>query len=75
MVEATREAGAILLTVDSLFDKEFESEFKRRMAGHDQTLFLDHCHPSQRGHAMIANALFDLLQKRRARGPTSDDGG
>ncbi len=75
MVEATREAGAILLTVDSLFDKEFESEFKRRMAGHDQTLFLDHCHPSQRGHAMIAKALFDLLQKRQARGPTSDDGG
>jgi hypothetical protein len=68
MVEATREEGAILLTVDPLFDREFEAEFKRRMAGRDQSLFIDHCHPSQRGHAMIANAVFELLQERQPGG-------
>ena len=60
--QAAAESGARLLKVDRLFDRKLESEFQRLIDGGDQELFLDHCHPTQAGHALIAGAVRELLE-------------
>lgn len=59
---AATDSGARLLRVDELFDRSLEAEFQRMVDGDDQELFLDHCHLTQAGHALIARAVEDLLE-------------
>jgi hypothetical protein len=59
---AANEAGAVLVRVDELFDRELEAEFWRRSAGGSRKLFLDHCHPTQAGHHLIAQAVAQQLK-------------
>ena len=54
---------AVLLSVQELFDRELKAEFQRLADGGSCELFADHCHPSQKGHAMIAAAVAKLLRK------------
>ena len=51
-----------MLRVDELFDRALEAEFQRMVEGDDQELFLDHCHLTQVGHALIARAVRELLE-------------
>ena len=59
---AANEAGAVLVRVDELFDRELEAEFRRLAGGGDQQLFVDHCHPTGKGHALIAEAVRAVLK-------------
>lgn len=59
---AATDSGARLLRVDELFDRALEAEFQRLADGGDQELFLDHCHPTQAGHALIARAVRELFE-------------
>ena len=59
---AATDAGAVLLRVDELFDRELEAEFRRLAGGGDQQLFVDHCHPTGKGHALIAEAVRAVLK-------------
>ncbi len=59
---AANEAGAVLVRVDELFDRELEAEFWRLSAGGSRKLFLDHCHPTQAGHHLIAQAVAQQLK-------------
>ncbi len=60
--QAATDAGAVLLRVDGFFDRELEAEFRRLAGGANQELFVDHCHPSQAGHALIAEAVRAVLK-------------
>ena len=54
---------AVLLSVQELFDRELKAEFQRLADGASRELFADHCHPTQKGHKLIATALTNLLLK------------
>ena len=59
ITRSAREAGAVVVSVQDRFDRELQKDFQRLAAGGEQALFLDHCHPTQRGHALIAEAVRD----------------
>jgi len=61
--QAAAGTGAVLLSVEELFDRELKSEFRRLADGGSRELFADHCHPTQKGHALIAGAVAELLLK------------
>ena len=49
------------IEVEPLFNRELPDEFKRLAAKQDSQLFLDHCHPTEQGHAIIADAIAAFL--------------
>ena len=61
--QAAAGSGAVLLSVEELFDRELKAEFQRLADGGSRELFADHCHPTQKGHALIAGAVAELLLK------------
>ena len=69
IVTAARAAGAGVLDVANLFHGNglLADEFKRRAAGEDQQLFIDHCHPTEEGHRRIAAALVPEVMKALGR--------
>ena len=60
---AAADAGAVLLSVEELFNRELQAEFQRMVDGGSRELFVDHCHPTQKGHALIAQALATQLRQ------------
>ena len=61
--QAANDSGALLLSVDELFNRDLKAEFQRLSEGGSRELFTDHCHPTQKGHKLIARALTNLLLK------------
>ena len=63
---ATADAGGILVSVDAVFHGPLEAEFQRMAAGGVRELFVDHCHPTVQGHALIAAALVEVVTSDKA---------
>ncbi len=61
---ATADAGGMLVRVDELFHGPLEAEFRRMAGGGVCELFVDHCHPTVKGHALIAAALVEVVTSR-----------
>ena len=51
------------MSVEELFNRELQAEFQRMVDGGSRELFVDHCHPTQKGHALIAQALATQLRQ------------
>ena len=64
ITSAAREAGGRILEVEGLFGRYLLEDFFRLADGQTQLWFLDHCHPSQAGHELIATAIAGALAKK-----------
>ena len=72
---ATADAGGTLVSVDELFQGPLEAEFRRMAAGGVRELFVDHCHPTVKGHALIAAALVEVVTAREPGRPSTSSPG
>lgn len=74
IAETAREAGGQVLRVERLFGSYLVEDFGRLADGQARLWFLDHCHPSQEGHELIATAIAASLAKRTTPSPTGSSG-
>ena len=62
ILDTCRERGAETVDVRGAFDEFLQSDYDRFFLRDEPlALFLDHCHPTEIGHQIIARALADLL--------------
>jgi lysophospholipase L1-like esterase len=59
LAEYAKRHGICYLDINALFNPENKGEYR-------EDLYMDQCHPTEEGHAMIANALVSLILKDAA---------
>ncbi len=55
--------GLPFVDVQPAFDRELLNESRRLRSGQDLELFLDHCHPAQKAHVIISDAIAKFLMQ------------
>ncbi|HUG92603.1 MAG TPA: GDSL-type esterase/lipase family protein [Planctomycetaceae bacterium] len=61
IVEVCRSESTLVLDLRRRFHGQLREEYERLRAGVSSALFLDHCHPSQAGHEIIADEVAAFL--------------
>ena len=59
-----KSADVASIDVRPHFDRHLSSDFQRVAEGKRLTMFLDHCHPSQEGHDLIARLCLPVVLER-----------